>query len=199
MCNLPDAAGSAPIARRQVTDLQDSTLLAPHLPMQGRSTLLLGPPSCGKSTLMRVLANRLKGCGALDVKGEVRPLTKQGVQQPSRGTARSLAACSGRLLQLAPLVAGKPAALPYSHHLDAPARQVLYNGHTKDECVVERVVAFAEQARRGPFMVRSPLQQTMHVGSSSWPALQHYWAGRPVTTSHTPHPAPCTLHHALTG
>ena len=37
----------------------------------GRATLLLGPPGCGKTALMRVLGARLEGCGALDVAGQV--------------------------------------------------------------------------------------------------------------------------------
>jgi energy-coupling factor transporter ATP-binding protein EcfA2 len=38
---------------------------------QGRSTLLLGPPGCGKTVFMRVLSQRLKGCDALNVAGQV--------------------------------------------------------------------------------------------------------------------------------
>lgn len=54
-----------------------TTLLG--LQSQGRTTLLLGAPGCGKSTLMRVLADRLRGCGALNVQGQVRGMGREGV------------------------------------------------------------------------------------------------------------------------
>ncbi|WIA42005.1 hypothetical protein OEZ86_009302 [Tetradesmus obliquus] len=58
----------------------------------GRCTLLLGPPGSGKTTFLRVLGNRLRGCNRLQVSGSI-----------------------------------------------------LYNGHNKDEFVVERTTAFVDQ------------------------------------------------------
>lgn len=39
--------------------------------MQGRCTLLLGPPGSGTTTFLRVLGNRMRGCSRLNVSGDV--------------------------------------------------------------------------------------------------------------------------------
>lgn len=104
-----------------------------NLHTQGRTTLLLGAPGCGKSTLMRVLANRLRGCGALNVQGQVR----QGRGYQMRFAVWSAATPLNMHRQATPSAALR-VRLP---------RQVLYNGHSKDEIAVERTVAFVEQVR----------------------------------------------------
>ena len=62
--------------------------------MQGRLTLLLGPPSCGKSTLLKVLSGRLKDTSIMQVR------IKRGRYVSDALVAEIRVCCIGRALKL---------------------------------------------------------------------------------------------------